>query len=122
MVSYSVHRSNFNNYFVILTDENCQIDLTVENTNVEFLTDKSATAVTERTYIFFIVYACISAIWILTSVIALVGLCSPPTRKAQVGCFLPFLLAVLAGSILDVATTVYFGIDISKTTVSSMYF
>lgn len=76
-------------------------------------------ATTQRAYIFLIVYACISAIWILTGVIALVGLCSPPTRKAQLGCFLPFLLAVIAGSILDIVATVFFGIDIGKTTVST---
>lgn len=65
-----------------------------------------------------IVYASISAIWILTSVVALVGLCTPSTRRTQLGCFLPFLLAVVGGSVLDVVATVFFSIDISKTTVS----
>lgn len=90
------------------------------DTQIAFTTDDNTTPVTERTYILLIVYACISAIWILTAVIALVGLCSPPTRKAQLGCFLPFLIAVIAGSILDVVATVFFGIDIGHTTVSTL--
>ncbi|KAL5292921.1 hypothetical protein ACFFRR_011596 [Megaselia abdita] len=100
---------------VYFNDEQCPISLTMDDKTVDFIAT-DATAVTERTYILLIVYACISAIWVLTAVIALVGLCSPPTRRAQLGCFLPFLLAVIAGSILDVVASVFFGIDISNTT------
>lgn len=73
--------------------------------------------VTNRTYIFMIVYAAISALWIVTSLLVITTICGPVTKVVRGLCFWPWFLVIIAGSVLDAVATGYHIHDIVHTTV-----
>lgn len=72
--------------------------------------------ITHREYIFMISYAVVSGLWIASSVLIILTLCSRTTKLISGALYWPWFLAVLAGSILDVVASVYHGLDLSHTT------
>ncbi|CAD7004914.1 unnamed protein product [Ceratitis capitata] len=76
-------------------------------------------AITNRTFIFLITYAAVSALWIATSVLVLASICGRVTRFVAAISFWPWFLIVIGGSILDGVATGYFVDDIIHTTTAS---
>ncbi|XP_013115162.1 uncharacterized protein LOC106092783 [Stomoxys calcitrans] len=72
--------------------------------------------VTNREFIFMIVYAAISALWIVTSLLVITTICGPVTKIVRGLCFWPWFLVIIAGSILDVVATGFHIHDIVHTT------
>ncbi|XP_061393286.1 uncharacterized protein LOC133328754 [Musca vetustissima] len=72
--------------------------------------------VTNRTFIFMIAYAAISALWIVTSLLVITTICGPVTTVVKALCFWPWFLVIIAGSILDAVATGYHVHDIVHTT------
>ncbi|XP_062128960.1 uncharacterized protein LOC133840851 [Drosophila sulfurigaster albostrigata] len=101
-------------YFV---DEDCgQPELEFSGYTFELTMDWTKSfAVTNREYIFMIVYAVISGLWIASSCLIILTLCFKTTKLISGMIYWPWFLSVLAGCILDVVATVYHGIDIGET-------
>ncbi|KAH8405289.1 hypothetical protein KR222_001977 [Zaprionus bogoriensis] len=72
-------------------------------------------AVTNREYIFMIVYAVVSGLWVASSVLIILTLCFATTKLMTGIIYWPWFLSVLAGCILDVVATVYHAQDITHT-------
>lgn len=82
---------------------------------IEMIWSKSF-AITNRTYIFLITYAVVSALWIVTSLLVLASICGRVTNFVAAISFWPWFLFVIGGSVLDGVATGYFICDIIHTT------
>ncbi|XP_073839300.1 uncharacterized protein isoform X2 [Musca autumnalis] len=105
---------------IYFLDENCgDPSITVPTTD-ESLTIHvnwgDSDDVTNRTYIFMIAYAAVSALWIVTSLLVITTICGPVTTVVKALCFWPWFLVIIAGSILDAVATGYNIHDIVHTT------
>ncbi|XP_055911521.1 uncharacterized protein LOC129945691 [Eupeodes corollae] len=83
---------------------------------------KKANVLSDREYIFFISYAVISALWVITSLLVLVTICCTLTKLVALICFWPWLISVMLGSILDTIATGFHIKDIVQTTSASNTF
>uniref|UniRef100_A0A1L8EIE5 Uncharacterized protein n=2 Tax=Haematobia irritans TaxID=7368 RepID=A0A1L8EIE5_HAEIR len=88
----------------------------IEQSSVIFVNWGDSDNVTNREYIFMIVYAVISGLWIITSLLVLTTICGPVTNMVRGLCFWPWFLVIIAGSILDAVATGYHIHDIVHTT------
>uniref|UniRef100_A0A0K8VHR0 Uncharacterized protein n=2 Tax=Bactrocera latifrons TaxID=174628 RepID=A0A0K8VHR0_BACLA len=75
--------------------------------------------ITNRTYIFLITYAAVSALWIVTSLLVLASICGRVTKFVAAISFWPWFLIVIGGSLLDGVATGYFIYDIIHTTTAN---
>ncbi|EDW78836.1 uncharacterized protein Dwil_GK12662 [Drosophila willistoni] len=71
--------------------------------------------ITHREFIFFVTYAVISGLWLVTSLLIITTLCNATTKVISGVIYWPWFLSVIAGSIVDVVATVYHGLDLSHT-------
>ncbi|XP_069966966.1 uncharacterized protein [Bactrocera oleae] len=85
---------------------------------IEMVWSKSF-AITNRTYIFLITYAAVSALWIVTSLLVLASICGRVTNLVAAISFWPWFLIVIGGSILDGVATGYYICDVINTTTVS---
>ncbi|XP_036338378.1 uncharacterized protein LOC118748150 [Rhagoletis pomonella] len=72
--------------------------------------------ITNRTYIFLITYAAVSALWIVTSLLVLASVCGPVTKLVAAISFWPWFSIVIGGCILDGVATGYHIYDLIHTT------
>ncbi|XP_017096400.2 uncharacterized protein [Drosophila bipectinata] len=103
---------------IYFTQKDCSPPSLIVNDHDYSLTitnwDKSYEIV-NREYIFMITYAVVSGLWIATSVLIILTLCSRTTKLISGALYWPWFLAVIGGSALDVVASVYHGIDLSHT-------
>ncbi|KAH8302880.1 hypothetical protein KR044_011567 [Drosophila immigrans] len=101
-------------YFV---DKSCgNPELEIAGSTFELSMDwNKSFAITNREYIFMIVYAVISGLWVASSLLIIFTLCFTTTKLISGIIYWPWFLSVLSGCILDVVATVYHGMDIGET-------